>query len=280
MDIDIKFESICADFTVKQNSIFDIKNDCKYEYECEYECEDTCIIWNNIKFYGVPFGLSDIQMSSVCDRNYNKVIKIGELFGCLILCKQMIKDGYDPLDECDGESADLEYTVSALQDEKGPLNYENGDPEQDVYYIRELKMEKGYDDILLKNSIIEKLPYLIFYFLHVAPDILAFYPEPLQYEFNKETEEKHNMLRNIAAAKINLSTGHYDNDEQKDKNVIDISSNYHLTEDEINIIMNKRNSDSSYPEEAKNKKEFTFYKANGFKEMGKSRLLYKKLNVL
>jgi len=39
--------------------------------------------------------------------------------------------------------------------------------------------------------------------------------------------------------------------------------------------MVRRHSGSSYPEEAKNKDEYAFFEANGFEEVGDSRLLYK-----
>lgn len=48
-----------------------------------------------------------------------------------------------------------------------------------------------------------------------------------------------------------------------------------LDEDELKLIMGRRHSGSSYPEEAKDCKEYAFYESNGFEEAGNSRLLYK-----
>ncbi|ADY55587.1 hypothetical protein Sgly_1273 [Syntrophobotulus glycolicus DSM 8271] len=48
-----------------------------------------------------------------------------------------------------------------------------------------------------------------------------------------------------------------------------------FSKDELNFIMRRRYSGSSYPEDAKDKKEYAFYKANGVEEAGVNRLLYK-----
>ena len=50
----INFQSICADYSCKDIHVFDIDN----EYN-DYDCYDTCVIWNHITFYGIPFGLLD-----------------------------------------------------------------------------------------------------------------------------------------------------------------------------------------------------------------------------
>lgn len=46
---------------------------------------------------------------------------------------------------------------------------------------------------------------------------------------------------------------------------------------ELNIIMGRRRPKRSYPESAKDQREFEFYQANGFIEAGYSRLLYKQV---
>jgi hypothetical protein len=271
-----KFESICADCTTQQNILFRMDSD----YEDNYDCVDTCIIWNTINFYGVPFNLSDDQLNDIYSGDYKNAVKIGEIFGCLILCKQMIKEGYDPLEVCDDSNGDLEYTISALSDEGEPLNEDDGDSEQDVYYIHEFKMVKEYDDAPLKSRILEELPGLILSLLHDAPDILAFYPEPLEYEPDKSQEERHEVLRNIAADKIDSAFGGMIGEKKTGKdseNVVKFADAYQFSEDELNYIMGRRNPGSSYPEQAKDQKEFAFYEANGFEEIGNSRLLYKEV---
>lgn len=270
MSENIKFKSICADYSVKNSIIFDIDDD----YNYNYDCVDTCLIWNCINFYGIPFGLSDNQIEGIYDGDYQEVVKIGKMRGCLILCKQMIEEGWDPLEVCDESSGDLEYTISALSDEDGPLNMETGDPEQNVFYIHELQIEAEYDDELLKGRIIDELPGLIFSFLHVAPDILAFYPAPLEYTPDPVVEERYQILQDIAAQKIDSVIDSISK-KQHGSNVFQFADAYRFSEDELKFVTRRRYSGSSYPDEAKDLKEYSFYQANGFEEAGNSRLLYK-----
>lgn len=263
------FQSICADFSDSQIHLFDIEK----EYD-DYDCHDTCVIWSHITFYGVPLNASDDDIQSLYEHDYKNALKIGELTGCLIMCKQMLFESEDPLIICDDLDADLEYTVSALSDEECPLD-EN--PYQDVYYIHDLAMEDGYkDDVLLKSRIIDELPVLILKFLHVAPDILAFYPLPLEHEPDPDEEVRYNALQNIKAQKISSALASLSDEQPEEKsNVINFGDAYKFSEDELNMVMRRRYSGSSYPEAAKDKDEYAFYATNGFIEANDSRLLYK-----
>lgn len=184
-----KFDSLWVEFFSKNTHLISMEGD----YD-EYDCHDTCVIWNRMIFYGVPFDVLDDKMNSVYDGDYSNLIKIGEITGYLILCKQMLSKGENPWVICDDLNADLEYTISALMDEGGPLNSENGDPEQDIYYIHEFGMVPDYNDIKLKSKIIHELPNLIFTFLHVNPELLAFYPAPLEYPPDENLEARYRAL--------------------------------------------------------------------------------------
>lgn len=273
MKKNIEFDYICADCSGKQNHMFRMDDD----YD-DYDCHDTCVVWNRMTFYGVPFDISDEHMNRIHEGDYTDAVKIGELMGCLIFCKQILAEGEDPLEICDDVDVDLEYTISALSDEGGPLNMESGDPEQDVYYIHELKMEPGYDDALLKSKIINELPGLILTFFHVNPDLLAFYPAPLEYAPDPNVEVRYQVLQNIAAQKVDSAIGAIIGDPSKKlepNNIVKFGDAYQFTKDELNLVMRRRHSGSSYPAEAKDREEYAFYEANGFEEVGNSRLLYK-----
>ena len=168
-----------------------------------------------------------------------------------------------------------------MSDEDGPLNIENGDPYQDIYYIHEFKMLPNYDNEFLKNRIIEELPGLILKLLHVVPDIIAYYPAPLEYEPDPDKESRYDTLQAIVAQRLNSLTNSIDVDEKEkqdiDKKMLKFGDIYQFSDDEINYIMGRRNSGSSYPEEAKDKKEYIFYESHGFQEVGDSRLLYKEV---
>ena len=270
-----KFQSICADYSDRKSHIFFMDGDYP-----DNDCADNCVIWNNITFYGIPFGLSEDQMTRIDESDYRDAIKIGEMHGCLILCKQILDDGCDPLETCDDVDGDLEYTISALSDEAGPLNEKTGEAYQDIYYIDALEMETGYDDESIKSKIIAELPSLIRDFFHVVPDLLAFYPSPLEYTLEPNVEEKYQILGDLAAQKVDLALGTVMADkpkEQESSNILAFAGAYEFSEDELNMVMRIRNSSSSYPEEVEDKEEYAFYESNGFEEAGESRLLYKQV---
>lgn len=271
-----KFEYICADCSGNRNALFRVDS----EYENNYDCVDTCIVWHELTFYGIPFGLSDDQLNSIDRGDYTNAIKIGELLGCIILCRQMIKEGYEPLEICDDSNADLEYTISALSDEGGPLNEISGDPEQDVFYIHEFSIEKKYDSAPLKSRILEELPGLILSLFNMAPDIIAFYPEPLEHEPDKTKEEQHEVILKIAADKLDSAIGGIIMDEKSEQvpeNVVKFADAYQFSEEEMNYLMGRRTPGISYSKEYKDLNEFGFYELNGFVEVGDSRLLFKEV---
>lgn len=275
MNDSFKFDNICVEFFNKNNHVFSMDMD---DYD-NYDCHDTCVIWNSMNFYGIPFDLVDDQVNSVYDGDYSKLVKVGEIHGCLILCKEILSMDEDPWEICDDIDGDLEYTFSALKDESGPLNSKKGDPEQNVYYIHELKIVSEYsDDTRLKSRIINELPNLIFTFLHVRPELLAYYPAPLEHSLDKNVEARYEALQNIAAQKVDTALNIVDGNNSSKKsnsNVFKFGDAYQFTEDELNLVMRRRNSGSSYPEEEKDREEYAFYEKNGFEEVGDSRLLYK-----
>ncbi len=233
--------------------------------------------------YGIPFSLDDDdKMERVYNQDYRGLTKIGTLIGCLILCEQIIDEGYDPLEVCDASSGDLEYAMSALSDIDGPLNYETGDPCQNVFYIHELEMESEWDNAQLKSKITEELPWLVFSFLHVMPDILAFYPAPLAHTPNIAEKERYEVLQKIAAQKIDsaLTPGAKEPRGQGEDNLLAFADFYQFSEDDMKFVTRRRYSGSSYPETAKDLQEYAFYEANGFEEAKDSRLLYKVVEPL
>lgn len=275
MNKKIKIKSICADCSGLNNNIFDVSSDCNI-----YDYSDACIFWDIITFYGIPFDFEDEEISDFYEGDYTEGVKIGKLTGCMIMCKQMIDQGYDPLITCDDVDGDLEYTISALSDIGGPLNVESGEPYQDVYYIDELYMDPNYDEETLKSRIIEEIPRIVASLFHTFPDILAYYPAPLEYEPDPGKEARYSALQNIAIQKLDntiseMFTDSIESEREDAKNILKFGDLYQFSDDELKMVMRRRNSESSYPAEARDKKEYNFYEKNGFKEVGDSRLLYK-----
>lgn len=114
--------------------------------------------------------------------------------------------------------------------------------------------------------------------LHVRPELLAYYPAPLEHSPDMNIEERYETLQHIAVQKLDTAFSIVDEDnfnKKSSSNVVKFGDAYQFTEDELNLVMRRRHSGSSYPEEAKDRNEYVFYEENGFKEVGDSRLLYK-----
>jgi hypothetical protein len=245
----------------------------------DFDCHASCILWNNITFHGVPDDLSDTELEDINNGDYTKTVKIGSIFGCLILCKQMLMEGQDPWEICDDENGDLEYTLSALKGPEGPLNEEDGDPWLDIYYIHEWKMERGYNTASMKSKLLDLLPNITLMLFHVKPDILAYFPSPLKYEPDPNEQARQEALGKIISQKMET---YFENiidqdSSKKESNVRNFSEAYVLSEDEINYFLGRKQSGPPYPESAKNRKEFSFFE--GFEEAGDSYLLYKYVTI-
>jgi len=217
-----------------------------------YDYTSTYLIPVHWSFWGVPSERDDVFINAVDNNDYSGCIKLGTLSGELILCRQMIADGYDPLDVCDDKSADLEYTMSALVDEGGPLNEWTGDSLLDVFYIDEIEIEEPFLNADMGSRLLQELPSLCLELLHVSPKILAYYPAPIRRDWRIKSE-KEIALQNATANKIEM---------------------YYPSDDEIKMLTGRRFSGSSYPEELKDYHIIDFYQKNGFQELGDSRLMY------
>lgn len=240
------------------------------------DCYDTCVIWNEITYYGFPDELDEKYHEKIENNDYSDGTYLGKIKGCLILCKQMIDEGEDPHLVCDDLDADLEYVISALSDPDQPLD-EN--PFQDIFYIHEFVLIDAYQSTNLKRLILERLPSTLLKLFHVKPDLIAFYPEPLEHEPNLEDEKKSNLLSRLAMHKID-SAFSPENTAGNDSGISSVFSSYQFSEDDLNIIMGRRNSSSGYPAHAKDEKEFLLYQSAGFAESGNSRLLFKQVHHL
>ena len=138
-------------------------------------------------FWGVPADDTAAFVESAILGDFSSCARIGTLHGNLLLCKQMIADGYSPLTICETESDDLVDALDTLFAEEGPLNEATGDPYQNVFYIGELNINESLRDIGLGSRILQELPRLCANLLHVIPDILVYYPDAKD-DFRAEVE--------------------------------------------------------------------------------------------
>jgi len=252
-----KFQDIIA--------ITEVKNHCFISF-CK-ERYDDYIVWCNVVLYGVPSDLSDEQENDIYSGNYENAVNIGTLSGCLILCKQILDDDEDVYTVCDDTSGDLEFVMSALQEDSGPLSEKTDDEYRDVFYIEELILKKKYSTQKLNVSILNSISDIIFSLYHVYPNILCYYPRPLPFKEDMTKKIKKDMAV-IAAHEImerELGDTQFNNSEYQ----------LALDDEQANYILGRRNSSDAYPESAKDKDIWSLYKKAGFTEVDNSRLLYK-----
>lgn len=268
----MKFKNLYAEYTDSNSLIFGMK---KQDF---VDCHETCVIWNKISLYGIPKNLDDDQMFRFYEGDMKDLIKIGEIRGYLILCREMNRRGEDPWLICDDLDGDIGYAMSVLTRTGAPLDFEEGDPDQDVYYIQELDIVSEFkDDLKLKSLILSEIANLIFAFLHVTPDLVVYYPTKLEQTQEVVTDERYDVLHQIANQKMKatmnkmFNSGH-DTDENSKSNVISFGDAYEFSEDEYDVLYGK-DTDPPYPEEEKDEDEYTIFELNGFEEIGESRLL-------
>ena len=138
----IAYKEFVADFHDGRSRCFSPNEEPGTSYSYDYT--QTYLLPAIIDFFGIPFGLSETDEDDIADGDYSKAVKVATVFGWMILCRDMIYNEYDPLEVCDDENGDLEYTISALQDEGGPLNDNSGDSTQNVFYIHEIDMDEPW----------------------------------------------------------------------------------------------------------------------------------------
>lgn len=166
-----------SDIVVRQHNknsiLFSLDSEVGSSFEDEYPAPYLHpIYW---EFWGVPCERENIAYEFIDNDDFDGCVKFGVLTGYLLLCNQMIMDGYNPYTVCDDESTDLECVMSVLSGGGGPLNDLTGEPMQDVFYIHELIIEESLRRQRLGTRLLQELPYPCKRLLHIAPDILAYY---------------------------------------------------------------------------------------------------------
>ena len=240
-------------------SVVDTRSRCYFSFEDE---EDQYFDHGYIHIYGIPDNLSDDEESSIYNGGSDRTVYLGEIKGSLILGNQMSDDGEDILTLCDDMSADLLYVATSLASD-GLIDPYTG-IYSDIYYIYELEMQKGYDDKELKQTILEKLPYILFSLYHVKPEYLAYYPLPLGSSNEDALVPKHSV--SLFTPKIT------------EEGIEAIQADILVNDDQLDTLSNHRATYSPYPASEKDRELWELYASCGFREAGKTRMLYKTVN--
>lgn len=220
------------------------------------------------------------------------------LDGWLIMSNLMKSYGYDPHFLCDAESEDLEHCWATLTDPAiSALSlYED---QGNIFYVDTICIESDY---LLEN---DESGIIISIFANVITminkaysandddekdqdtiefiinggsrcvDTIAYYPAALPYD-NRNQQMQTDIACAIVSrirADIAEKTRNSDADQQNEPEVpIKVAPELYLR------AAGMRVSGDTYPEKAKNRKEWDLLEAAGWYECGNSRLLYKTFN--
>jgi hypothetical protein len=271
------FKYICASCSDERQVIFDVADS---DHDNADLCESRCIIWKTFQFYGISDGLPEDELDEILSKCYEGVfdeaVKLGQLSGCLILCKQMIDEGYDPWDICEGAHGDLSYAIDALAADGEPLS-EDGEPYQNLFYIHAFLLEDEYNKTALKSRILCELPKLLQRFYHVEPELLAFYPEPPEHEVLEELLDegsRYNRLNSIADEKMKTAISSITITDEDSGKIMKFSDKYDFSPDDLDYLHEMFRRKNVYPDSTRFLEEYIFLRGNGFSEAGKSGLLY------
>lgn len=261
------FEKFYALNQCEEQAVFSLK---KRE---EADAHDTCVFYHQFAVYGIPKKMTFEEENRMYMGNTERLTKIADVRGTVILCKELIRRGEDPWLICDDQDGNLSYAMTVLTAPEGPLNEEDGDPYQDVYYLDEITMVEDFrEDRVIRERILQELPNLIFRFLHVAPELFVHYPYPNQIEAEKD--ERLEILENLNNQRLRAAIDQlFDFGGEKEKsNIVSYGEKYQFSEEELALLY-PDDSTPPYPEEAKNKEEFELFESIGYLELGDSRLL-------
>ena len=238
-----------------------------------FDYTSTYIVPVNWTFWGVPHEREDILYSALDEGDFTECIQLGILTGSLILCEQMIADSYDPLIVCDDDSSDLEYLMSSLIDEGGPLNEITGEPLLNVLYIEELEIEDELRGQGIGSRILQELPSACLNLLHVMPDILAYYTFSVEQDCDTESE-KIISLFDKEPGPITKEAACEENDKKPvDPDIISLSD-YRQAGGDADLFGGCERNDNSSKEDFDGGRITDFYNNNGFQQLCDTHLLY------
>ncbi len=234
-------------------------------YEETDEPYDSYIIYCSLKIYGIPDNLTDDEEEEIYNGEVGKAVHVGNVKGILILGTQAAKTGIDIYDICDCTDADAEFIYSALQEGDGPLAY---DPYLDIFFIKSIEMNDGFNAVELKLRIIECLPKFLLRCYHTYPDIIAAYPQPLPYEKSIHQRVKEGVAIEISRDMMRRFSNAPEPDNDSEIKLV-------LDKDQQNYILGRRIKGEGYPASAIDKAEWELYHAAGFKEHLNTRVLFR-----
>lgn len=191
--------------------------------------------------------------------NANNKIKIGEVRGFLVLLGEIFLDGWNPITVCDECSADLTCAVITLADiiERNPL--------QNLFYMLDLDIKPEFNNMELKEVILQSLGNLLNYYGGLEVNILAYIPSPLVTVPNPEMI-RYNILLWIREQQLK--------NEPDQGNVVSFAKRYRFSDEDIDILFNPAFYKLTQDQNQRNNEAYDLFTKNGYVELDNG-LLYK-----
>ena len=212
--------------------------------------------------YGIPADWEEKRIYAAIDSTDNAVY-LGTIAGHMILGFEMFRQEWDMHDLCDDLSGDLEFIVSALTEDNGPLSEAYDGNMENHFYIDKMELE---DDSIM-NEVVHQLPYMLLTHCNVFPSTLSYYSIPLPHEESKLDKVKRDLAMMAYTDTVNMVFDKENYDPNKPHLI--------MSEEQQNMILGRRNKGESYPAEYINHEEWKLFLDAGFKEWGNTRVLYK-----
>lgn len=221
-----------------------------------------------INLYGIP-SVWDDEKKDQAIGDVTKAVPIGDISGYFVLGEAIYNNGGDILDYCDSVSALIENPVSALIEMSGPLCEDSN-----LFHIIEFNISDSVDEDDIEN-LLSELPDILFTHIHVLPDIISVYPEPLPHEESKLEKVQDDIARIAHYEVMKRVFDNYTNeiDTEQEANAPQLQ----LSTEQYNRVLGKRNIGDSYPEEYIDRNSWKPFISSGFEEWRNTRVLYKEL---
>jgi hypothetical protein len=235
-------------------------------------CDDA-ISWNEFLIYGIPDKTDDEDEinDEEFEDDFSKATEIGRIIGCHIAKSLIVNLGHDPYISCDDEAGDLESMYSVLQE----YDDDNLDFSDDIYYIHEFEIKPEYQGFGYESIILLQFPAIIVRALHVFPSLLMYFPQPTGHDKPERDEEAESILLHRLNYRFQKS-----NKDKRDENILLFPPVRDVPIKEINRFLGRRNPGTTVPDVYRNKDLYKLYKSVGFKEIGKTGWMCKRISSI
>ena len=231
-------------------------------------CDDT-LEWNEFVIFGVTDEENDLWIAAGNEVSFTT--QIGSVLVCHIPKSLIINLGGDPYDVCDSADTDLEAMYSVLQEYEDSEEFEDFVFIDDIFYIHEIELNSEYQGLGYEETILQQLPAVIVKSLRVFPSLLMYYPTLVQHSEQEIDKEIQTVLRH------RMEYAFKDFAKDKNSKVVSFPPKHKVSEKDFNRHMGRRNPGDITPAANRNPELIRLYHSVGFKELGHTGWLYKRI---